>query len=85
MHLENIVNPINTGDVVETFKNTGHIGMDFEGAGIKQIDVHKHVRNLAPGYSASPEKVASAVENGIELLENQTWVKDYTKNIAKAA
>ena len=45
------------------------------------FDVHKHVRNLPDGYHASPEKVATALENGIELLNNQTWVVNYTKGL----
>ncbi len=45
------------------------------------FDVHKHVRNLPEGYHASPDKIATALENGIELLENQTWVVDYTKGL----
>lgn len=49
------------------------------------FDVQKHVRNLHPGYHPSPEKVSTALENGIELLPNQTWVKDYTKGLATAA
>ena len=47
--------------------------------------VQKHVRNLAPGYHPSPEKIATALENGIELLSNQTWVRDYTKGLAVVA
>lgn len=49
------------------------------------FEVQKHVRNLAPGYHPSPEKIATALENGILLLPNQTWVKDYTKGMAAAA
>ncbi|MDE6748542.1 MAG: hypothetical protein K2K21_05680 [Lachnospiraceae bacterium] len=47
--------------------------------------VQKHVRNLAPGYHPSPEKIATALENGIELLPNQTWVRDYIKGLAVVA
>lgn len=47
--------------------------------------VQKHVRNLALGYHPSPEKIATALENGIELLPNQTWVRDYTKRLAVVA
>ena len=49
------------------------------------FEVQKHVRNLALGYHPSPEKIATALENGIELLPNQTWVRDYTKGLAVAA
>ena len=48
------------------------------------FEVHKHVRNLPEGYHASPEKVATALDNGIELLNNQTWVADYTKGLPVA-
>jgi|SRR5699024_8628695 len=41
--------------------------------------VEKHIRNLPIGYHASAEKIASAAEQGFELLENQTWVDDYNK------
>ena len=51
----------------------------------KPFEVHKHVRNLAPGWHASPEKIATACENGIELMKNQTWVKDYTKGLEEVA
>jgi len=48
----------------------------------KVIDVGQHIRNLSKGYKASPEKLASAIPNGIELGTNQTWVEAYTKLIA---
>ena len=40
-------------------------------------EVSKHIRNLPEGYNASPEKIASAVENGFVLQDGQTWVKTY--------
>lgn len=45
------------------------------------FEVSKHIRNLPDGYHASPEKVATALENGIQLLDNQTWVMNYTKGM----
>lgn len=59
----------------------------FEKCSVDKLpfDVHKHIRNLAPGAHPSPEKVATALENGMELQQNQTWVKDYTKRLRQAA
>ena len=48
----------------------------------KIIDVSRHIRNLHEGWKASPEKLASALEYGIILEENQTWVIDYLKSCA---
>ena len=47
-------------------------------------DVSKHVRNLSEGRHASAEKVATAADNGIDLLDGQTWVVGYStgKNAA---
>jgi hypothetical protein len=41
-----------------------------------------HPRNLPKGWNASAEKIALALENGTELGEHQTWVKNYLKNCA---
>lgn len=41
-----------------------------------------HPRNLPKGWNASAEKIALALEQGIELKERQTWVKNYLKNCA---
>lgn len=49
------------------------------------FDVQKHIRNLHEGYHPSAEKIATAAENGIDLLDNQTWVKTYTKGLDAAA
>lgn len=43
------------------------------------FEVAKHVRNLPEGWHASPGKIASALENGIDLAEGQTWVGPYWK------
>lgn len=37
-----------------------------------------HPRNLPKGYKASPEKIKSAIEHGIKLGENQTYVSEYS-------
>ena len=46
------------------------------------FDVAKHIRNLPAGWHASPDKIATALENGFELAEGQTWVSDYMKGVA---
>ena len=46
------------------------------------FDVAKHVRNLPDGWHASADKIATALENGFELAEGQTWVSDYMKGVA---
>lgn len=43
------------------------------------IPVNGFRRNLQEGQRPSPLKVATAVENGFELGENQTWVRPYVK------
>jgi len=53
--------------------NTGITKLPFE--------VQKHIRNLHPGYHPSPEKIATASENGINLRPHQTWVKEYMKRL----
>lgn len=38
----------------------------------------KHIRTLPKGFKASPEKIATAKENGFDdLKENQTWVEEH--------
>ena len=46
------------------------------------FDVSKHLRNLHTGWHASPDKIATALENGFVLEEGQTWVTDFTKGAA---
>ena len=48
------------------------------------FEVDQHIRNLPLGKHASPEKIATAVEHGFELLEGQTWVEAYMKGGAVA-
>ena len=40
-------------------------------------EVAKHIRNLHPGWNASPEKIATAARHGFELKPGQTWVETY--------
>ena len=49
---------------------------------VASFDVSKHIRNLPYGRHASAEKIATALENGFVLSENQTWVVDYAKGMA---
>ena len=46
---------------------------------IKIIDVREHLRNLPNGYHPSAQKVAKAVELGIELDANQTIVSAHPR------
>lgn len=48
------------------------------------FEVDPHIRNLPSGWHASPEKKATALENGFELQEGQTWVSNYVKGGAVA-
>lgn len=46
-------------------------------------NVDRHVRNLHEGWKASAEKIATAAEQGYNLLPGQTWVEAYkTGNLA---
>lgn len=42
-------------------------------------EVKRHIRNLPAGRHASPEKKATAAAYNIQLMEGQTWVRDYMK------
>jgi len=48
------------------------------------FEVDPHIRNLPAGWHASPEKAATALEHGFELLDGQTWVEAYRKGGAVA-
>lgn len=48
------------------------------------FEVDQHIRNLPMGRHASPEKVATALKHGFELLDGQTWVEAYLKGGAVA-
>jgi hypothetical protein len=47
-------------------------------------DVTGHVRNLHEGWVPSAEKIETALDNGFELLDGQTWVKSYSTGRAIA-
>lgn len=68
-------------DVIEPMKL-----MVVDSSNIDQIsfEVSKHIRNLPKGWKPSSVKVETAAENGIHLLQNQTWVADYMKSGAVA-
>ena len=45
---------------------------------VKPHHASKHIRTLPKGFKASPEKIATAKENGFDYLkENQTWVEEH--------
>ena len=46
---------------------------------MKIIDVREHPRNLPNGYRASMKKVLEAIEAGVELKENQTFVSAHPR------
>ena len=50
---------------------------EVEEDNVKPHHASKHIRNLPKGHKASPEKVATAKENGFDLKENQTWVEEH--------
>ena len=45
----------------------------------KIVEISKHIRDLPEGWKPSLEKLSTALMNGFELAENQTWVDDYPK------
>lgn len=45
----------------------------------KLVSVISHYRKLPIGHKPSAEKIATAVANGFEIAENQTWVDSYTR------
>lgn len=53
----------------------------------RTVTPHKvsgHIRTLPIGYHASPYKAATALENGFDLLDGQTWVADYSTGVMAA-
>ena len=48
------------------------------------FEVSRHIRNLPEGWHASPEKIATALANNIDLMDGQTWVDNYMKGGAVA-
>lgn len=49
----------------------------------KIINVRDHLRNLPNGHKASETSKGIAMNNGIKLNENQTFVNSYTKSTYK--
>lgn len=43
----------------------------------REAHASKHIRKLPNGQKASPEKIATAKENGFDLQSGETWVDDY--------
>lgn len=62
--------------------NLAHISLPREYT--ETFYVTNHIRNLHPGWKASPEKLATAAANGYELLPGQTWVVSYAKGVKAA-
>ena len=48
-------------------------------SGSLPFEVSRHIRNLPDGWHASPGKIAEALNNGIILMDGQTWVDSYMK------
>ena len=48
----------------------------------KIVDISGHIRNLQEGYHHSQQKYIEALECGIELADNQTYVAPYKKGCA---
>ena len=68
-----------TDDVVKTTSVAVETAHNPE---VIPIEVAKHIRNLPDGWHPSPEKVATALDNGVILAEGQTWVDGYWKGRA---
>ena len=45
----------------------------------KLVSELSHKRKQPIGHKPSAEKIATAVANGFEIAENQTWVDSYTR------
>lgn len=50
-------------------------------ADVIPFEVSMHIRKLPKGQHASPAKIATALENGFELMNGQTWVESYVKGV----
>lgn len=70
--------------VIEVIEPVKLIVVDASNINQIPFEVSKHIRNLPQGWHPSAEKIATAAENGIRLLPNQTWVVDYVKGGAAA-
>ena len=82
---EKVIVPIQVEKAIEVTNPLKLVVADNVPIGKEPFGIKKHVRNLPFGYHPSLEKITTAPENGIELLPNQTWVKDYTKGLATVA
>ena len=43
----------------------------------REVHADKHIRKLPNGWKPSPEKIATAKENGFDLGPGETWVESY--------
>ena len=76
---KNTLTKIVNKDKVSLMEKTVTQDIKLNTENIRPISVKMHRRNLPNGYKASPKKVATALERGIELGTHQTWVDNYTK------
>ena len=70
--------------VVEILEPAKLVVVDASNIDLIPFAVSKHIRNLPEGWHPSAEKIATAAENGIKLLPNQTWVANYMKGSVAA-
>ena len=54
--------------------------MTFED--LREALIAGHVRQLHPGWSASPEKEAEAAALGIRMQPGETWVRSHSRGHA---
>ena len=66
-------------DHTPAFVSTSSASQPFAEESIKVIDIEPFLRNLPKGNHPSAEKIASALEHGFLLDENQTWVDKHTR------
>ncbi len=51
----------------------------------RMVHIPKTLRNLPPNKKASIKKIETALDNGFNLKDNQTWVVDYSKKVKSAS
>lgn len=69
------------GSEIDEIPNIVDMGTNMMGRTPHNVD--RHIRNLHEGWKASAEKIATAAEQGYNLLPGQTWVEAYrTGNLA---
>lgn len=76
---KNTLTKIVNKDKVRLIEKTVTQDIKLNTENIRPISVKMHPRNLPNGHKASPKKVATALERGIQLGTHQTWVDNYTK------